>query len=216
MTALDRHYAALADKEEGRDHDVRNAYRDRLTLSEGAFGRAWMKFNPGVQLVYVDDAEGHPRALTPKQYAVLTYALDALRSNVNPGTMRDIARALEVAPSTISRALTKLAAWGLIAYICARGRFAGLVIFQRSQNDGMDRFRKAAKARVQRWSEAARRRISRLEFNVASYILEGGRGYDSLTSYALTTDTYKDATLTAQRSVTQPWTVEELRDAGII
>jgi len=187
---------------------------NRATVPMGRGFALWQRMNAGAQLVWVDDAEGHPRALTPKQAQVLAMALE-MASGVGM-TMREIASSLHVAPSTVSRALTKLAAWGLIAYFVGRGRFAGLVIFKRTKDDGFDRVRKAAKARVQRWSEAARRRISRLEINVASYILEGGRGYDSLTSYALTTDTYKDATLAAQRSVTQPWTVEELRDAGII
>ena len=206
---LDRHYAKLADKVEGRDHDVSVAYRDRLTQSEGAFGRAWVKFNPGVALVYVDDAEGRPRALTPKQYLVLTMALDMLNGLGKGVTMRAMATALQVAPSTVSRALTKLASWGLIAYVVGRGRWAGLVIFRRAKDDGLDRFRKAAQARVRRWSEAARDRVSRLGFNVAPYIL--GRGSDSLRDHFLVTE-YKGATLTAQR----PWTVEELREGGII
>jgi DNA-binding transcriptional ArsR family regulator len=123
--------------------------------------------------------------------------------------MRAMATALQVAPSTVSRALTKLASWGLIAYVVGRGRWGGLVIFRRAKDDGMERFRKAAQARVRRWSEAVRRRISRLEFNVAPYVLEGPSSY--YRDYLLTTSN-KGATLTAQRR----WTVEELRDAGII
>jgi len=203
----------LADKME-RDPIVDPSQSNRATVPMGRGFALWQRFNQGQQLVWVDDAEGHPRALTPKQALVLAAALDM--EHGTGMTMRDLAKSLSVAPSTVSRALTKLMAWGLIAYVVGRGRWAGLVIFRRTKDDGLERFRKAAKARVQRWSEAARRRISRLEINVASYILEGGRGYDSLTSYALSTNTYKDATLTAQRSPAQPWTVEELRDAGII
>lgn len=207
----DRHYADQADREEGRDHDVSVAYRDRLTASEGAFGRAWVKFNPGVPLVYVDDAEGRPRALTPKQYAVLTLAMD-MANGAKGLTMRELARVLEVAPSTVSRALTKLAAWGLIAYVVGRGRLSGLVIFRRAPNDGFDRFRKAARDRVARWKKAAEARVSRLAANVASYSNER-KGYDSLTKWSLSyTHTHMDATLTTQR----PWTVQELREAGII
>ncbi len=196
MTSRDRHYAAMADKAEGRDHDVRTKYGDRLTLSEGAFGRAWMKFNPGAQLVWVDDAEGHPRALTPKQYLVLTAALD-MADGIGI-TMRQLASRLEVAPSTVSRALTKLSAWGLICYFVGRGRWAGLVIFRRRKDDGFDKMRKLAKARVQRWSEAAKRRLSRLQINVAPYFLERKEvGNDSLYPYLESLNTV-DATLTAQ------------------
>jgi DNA-binding transcriptional ArsR family regulator len=205
----DRHYADLADKEEGRDHRVTDKYRDTIVVSEGAFGRAWLKFNPGVPLVYVDDAEGHPRALTPKQYMVLVAALEMI-DGIGI-TMRALAAQLEVAPSTVSRALTKLAAWGLIGYVCGRGRWAGLVIFRRAKDDGLDRFRQAAKARVRRWSEAAQRRISRLWINVAPYALDE-RGYHNPYYFNIvTSSTYKSATLTAQ-----PFSVEELRDAGII
>ncbi len=212
MNRADRHYADMADKVEGRDHDVKQKYADRIVASEGAFGRAWLKFNPGVQLVYVDDAEGRPRALTPKQYQVLTMALD-MANGAKGLTMRELARVLDVAPSTVSRALTKLQAWGLIAYMSGRGRWAGLVIFRRAENDGFDRFRHAAKARVRRWKEAADRRVSRLIVNVAPYFLEEkGRGYDSLTAYYLSTTT-KDATLTAQLI---SWTPDDLREAGIM
>ncbi len=207
----DRHFADMADDIEGRstDHDIKSKYANELYVSEGAFGRAWMKFNPGVQLVWVDDAEGHPRALTPKQYLVLTAALD-MADGIGI-TMRQLASRLEVAPSTVSRALTKLSAWGLICYFVGRGRWAGLVIFRRTPNDGFDRMRKLAKARVQRWSEAAKRRLSRLQINVAPYFLERKEvGNDSLYPYLESLVTV-DATLTAQ-----PFSVQDLRDVGII
>ncbi len=205
MTSRDRHYATMADDLEGRstDHDVRSKYANELYVSEGAFGRAWMKFNPAVPLVWVDDAEGRPRALTPKQYLVLTAALD-MAEGIGV-TMRELATRLEVAPTTVSRALTKLAAWGLIAYFVGRGRWAGLVIFRRAPNDGFDRMRKLAKARVQRWSQAAQARLSRLKINVAPYFLERKEvGTDTLYSYLETVVTM-DATLTAQLD---QWEVE--------
>ncbi len=209
---LDRIYANMADALE-RD-PIQGTNVNRATVPMGRGFASWRRFNPDQQLVWVDDADGHPRALTPKQAQVLAMALEMIEGAGM--TMREMATALRVAPSTVSRAMTKFAAWGLVSFYVGRGRWAGLVVYRRNEGDPVGRLRKAAKARVARWSEAARRRISRLEFNVASYILEGGRGYDSLTSYALTTSTYKDATLTAQRSPAQPWTVEELRDAGII
>jgi DNA-binding transcriptional regulator YhcF (GntR family) len=211
MNRTDRHYADMADTEEGRDHTVKDKYGLKAVVSEGAFGRAWLKFNPGAELVYVNDAEGRPRALTPKQYLVLVMALDIIRG-AQRMTMRDMAAALEVAPSTISRALTKLASWGLIGYIVGRGRWAGLVIFRRAKDDGMERFRKAARERVARWKKAAEARVSRLWINVAPYIQgESGTTITSYRdSYYLTTS--KGATLTAQLT----WTPDELREAGII
>jgi DNA-binding NarL/FixJ family response regulator len=108
---------------------------DKMSLSGDATGRAvhvmgkWQRFHKE-ELIWLDDAEGHPRALTPKQYQVLTMALDMIEGVGL--TMREMAHRLEVAPSTVSRALTKLAAWGLIAYVVGRGRWAGLVIFRRA------------------------------------------------------------------------------------
>ncbi len=202
-------YAAMADKGE-RDPIVDPADQNRATVPLGRGFALWQRMNPGEQLVWVDDAEGRPRALTPKQAMVLAMALEMV-DGIGL-TMRYMASALNVAPSTVSRALTKLAAFGLICYVVGRGRWAGLVVFRRTPNDGLDRFRKAAQARVRRWSEAVQRRLSRLQINVAPYSLER-KGYDSLTKYALSiTTTTKGATLTAQL----PWTVEELRDAGII
>jgi DNA-binding MarR family transcriptional regulator len=123
--------------------------------------------------------------------------------------MREMAAMLHVAPSTVSRALVKLAAWGLIAYVSMRGRYAATVIVLRSVGDGRDRFRQAAKARVRRWSEAANRRVSRLWANVAPYILdgEGGSGNEYRDHYyqGIT----KGATLTAQ-----PFSAEDV--AGIV
>lgn len=202
-------YGAMADQRE-RDPIVDGSLSNRATVPMGRGFALWQRMNAGVQLVWVDDMEGNPRAITPKQAQVLALALDMVDGKGL--TMRDMAAALRVAPSTVSRALTKLAAFGLIAYIVGRGRWAGLVIFRRAKDDGLDRFRTAAKARVRRWSEAAQRRVSRLWINVAPYILRGEEGVSGRDIRDQYYYLYKDATLTAQR----PWTPEELRDAGII
>lgn len=204
------YYGIIADQRD-RDPIVDPALATRATVPLGRGFALWQRMNPAASLVWVDDLEGRPRALTPKQALVLALALE-MADGAKGLTMRGMATALSMAPSTVSRALTKLAAWGLIAYVVARGRFAGLVLFRRAMNDGRDRFRQAAKARVQRWKEAAKDRVSRLWVNVAPYIFEDregvATGYKS--HYYLATN--KDATLTAQR----PWTVQDLRDAGII
>jgi DNA-binding transcriptional regulator YhcF (GntR family) len=201
------YYAIMADARE-RDPIQDGATANRATVPMGRGFALWQRMNPDAHLVWVDDMEGRPRALTPKQAMVLAAALE-MAHGAKGMTMRDMAKALQLAPSTVSRALTKLQAWGLIAYMVGRGRFAGLVIFRRAKDDGMDRFRKAAQARVRRWKEAASERVSRLWVNVAPYIMEErGRGYRG--HYYLSTS--KGATLTAQR----PWTPEELREAGII
>lgn len=202
----ERIYSNIADQME-RNPVQDPAANGRATVPMGRGFGLWQRMNPTAQLVWVDDAEGHPRALTPKQAQVLDLACEIVDGD-EALTMRDMAARLRVAPSTVSRALVKLASFGILAYIVGRGRYAGLVIFRRAHGDGLDRFRAAAKARIRGWREAAERRISRLIANVAPTVR--GRGEDSLTTYLRDHDSVT-ATL-----IRQPWTVEELRDCGII
>ena len=196
---VDTYFAIMAD---GLDRDPVVTNVNRATVPLGRGFRSWQRCNPTLQLVWVDDADGTPRALTPKQAQVLALALEMI-DGVGL-TMRAMAETLRVAPSTVSRALTKLASWGLIAYVVGRGRFAGLVIFRRAKGDGMERFREAAKARVRRWSQAVAERISRTKFNVASRTLEGRKGVDSLHYYFIGS---MDATLK------KPWGWDEIEEA---
>ena len=200
-------YAIEADRRE-RD-PIQGTEVTRATVPMGRGFGLWQRMNPGKALVYVDDMEGRPRALTPTQAEVASLAIELVDGEML--TMREMALRLGVSPSTVSRALAKLSAWGIIWYVVGRGRYAGLAIFRRVKGDGKDRFREAAKARVRRWSEAAKRRISRLEFNVAPYAFDRERGVDSLYYYLTSIGTYKSATLTAQ-----PFTKEELADVGIV
>ena len=199
-------YGAMADKAE---RDPVSGFNGRATVPMGRGFGLWQRMNPGKALVSVFDMEGRERYLTPTQAEVTGLALSMVDGEML--TMREMATRLAVAPSTVSRALTKLQAWGILAYVVGRGRFAGLVIMRRAQGDGLDRFRDAAKARVRRWSEAVKRRISRLEFNVAPYVFDKGRGVDSLYYYLTSIDTNKGATLTAQLS----WSAEELAEVGL-
>ena len=196
--SLVNHYARMAD---GFNRDPYGPDGGgRAVVVNGRGFKMWQRCNPGVQLVYVDDLEGRPKAVTPKQRDVLELALSMIEGEML--TMRQMAARLNVAPSTVSRAMTKLAAWGIIAYVVGRGRWAGLVIMRRAKGDGLDRFRKAARERVQRWKEAAERRVSRLQMNVAPYLGERVRGREVDSLYYYLTSISKDATLT-------PWTFED-------
>lgn len=203
-SSLVKEYAARADKMERDPIGPDGVGRAQVVNGRG-FQR-WQRFHRSDTIVWIE-LDGKMIGLTPWQAKVY----DLARSYVDRGTvtMRVLAHELGCAPSTVSRALVKLMAWGLIGYLTARGRYAGSILFRMHKGDGFERFRQAAKAKVRAWSEAAQRRISRLQFNVAPYVLEEGRGYDSLTSYVLSTSTHKDATL-------KPWTVQELREAGIL
>ena len=203
----DRIYAGMADKLERDPYGPDGS--GRAVVVNGRGFQRWQRFHKDTELVWITTMDGKMVGMTPWQAKVYDLAKSLI---LDPQTMREMARRLGCSTSTVSRALVKLASWGLIAYVSMRGRYASTVIVLRSIGDGRDRFRQAAKAKVREWSKAAERRISRLFSNVAPYILEGERGYDSLTSYVLDTHTSKDATLTTQL----PWTVEELREAGVI
>jgi hypothetical protein len=207
---LEAYYAAMADKME-RDPIQDGATANRATVPMGRGFALWQRMNPGSQLVWVDDFEGRPRALTPKQALVISFARSMVDGHML--TMRAMAVELGVNVSTVSRALQRAQAWGLLVYIVGKGRFAGLVIVRYVRDGGfLDSQRKAARERVARWKKAAEARVSRLWVNVAPYILD--RESEVPTSYR---DSYyyslsKGATLTAQLT----WTPEELREAGII
>ncbi len=170
----------------------------------------YKRFVPGAAFVTVTTLDGKEVELTRKQADVLDLARAYIDGEST--TMRQMATILECAPSTVWRALVKLTAYGLIAYITMRGHYGGTFMFRRGKNDGLEHLRKAARAKVQKWSDATKARFSRLRDSVASYALEDrGRGYDSLTQWAIPI-THMGATLDARR----PWTVQELRDVGII
>lgn len=172
-------------------------------------GRGWAKyrrFHPGEAFVSVHDDNGREWYLTSRQALVF----DFLRTYIDRGTitMRQTALELKMAPSTVSRAVTKLQAIGILQVIVGRGRYAGMLIVAGVTGDYFAHLRALAKARVRAWSEAAQRRISRLRSNVAPLAIEGGRGVDSLYYYFISTDIDKSATLTAS------WTAEDV--AGVV
>ena len=194
------HYGSMADKQ-ARTFD-----------SEGAYGRAanvtagwamYRRFNPAAELIFVGTIDGRERFITRNQADVLDLARSLIDTDT---TMSAMARTLSVSVSTVSRAMVKLASFGLIGYLSSRGRYAGLTIFARTRGDGLDRFTKAARVRVMAWRQAAQRRLSRLQSNLAPYLSErrGGQELDSLYYYLTTTD--KGATLTA------PWTAEDMAE----
>jgi len=197
-------YASAADKMERDPYGPDGVGRAQVVNGRGF--QAWRRFNRGGKTIWVENMDGQMYELTPNQYAVFTIC----RSNYSvPVTMRALAEHLKLSPSTISRAMVKLASFGLIAYLTGRGRYAVTFVIERAKNDGMDRFRRAAKAKVFSWRLAAEARISRLWANVAPYSLERRRGIDSLYWAVVTSTSTKDATLKA-------WTPDELREAGII
>jgi len=210
----DRYYAAMADRLEYRESGI-DKHRTDLVASEGAYGRAWLKwrrFNPNGELIYVTDIDGRERALTRKQADVLDLALTFVdRGTV---TVRALAAELCCAPSTVSRALSRLASFGLLAYLGGRGRYAGMVIFRRVKGDPFKRFQDEAKARLAKYRKTAEDRISRLAVNVASIYLGRSDSHKYLTIVSSDSPKVRAQHWTLERS--KAWSPEELREAGII
>lgn len=196
--------SVYAGQYEARQRDPIIDRVNRASVANGRMSR-WERFNRGQTLVAVCDNEGNARYLTPKQAEIASMANGMVDGEML--TMREMAKRLNVAPSTVSRALAKLMAWGILVYMVGRGRFAGLVIVKYVRDGGfLDWKRKQAKERIRRWYESSQRRISRLAFNVAPYF---HRGEEGVTEYLSTSTRYKGATLTLQRS----WTVAEIEDS---
>lgn len=198
-----RIYGDIADRME---RDPISEDLGRATVPMGR-GFKWARFNREADLVWVSDIDGRMVALTPKQ--ALVYKEMRLHFDTGTVSFRALATRLNLSPSTVSRAAVKLASFGLIAYLTGRGRYAGTLIVKRvSTSDGLERFRTVAKAKLRQFREAAERRLSRLQSNVAPYALEKERGVDSLYYYLTSVSITKGATLKAA------WTADDL--AGIV
>lgn len=202
-SSLVNHYAAMADK---MARDPISIDQGRATVPMGRGFKLWLRFNKGADLVWVTTLDGRQVALTPKQAQV--YDLARTYIDKDMVTMRLLSDELQVAPSTVYRALVKLASWGLIGYITGRGRYGGTLLFSRGKNDGLDRFAKAAKAKLNEWRLAAEARILRTKERVAPYLIERKRGQELDSLYYYLTTISKDATMVLQR----PWTAEDMAE----
>ncbi len=200
--------------DDGYWHSMASAFSaGQVSLSGDATGRAvmpmsdgWRKyqrFDPSAEPVWIDDAEGNPHWMT-QTAARIASALMALPEGTATTWVR-LSADLGVAASTVSRTATKLMAWGRIAYVTGRGRYGGTLVMKRSLGDGLDRFRKVAKARIRAWAIAASKRwnerVSRSGFNRAAY--ETWRKGSSTTT-------------TSTVGCTIEWSVDDLREAGIL
>lgn len=184
----------------------------RATVPMGRGFAMWQRFNPDAEVVCVTDIDGRDRTLTRKQADVLDLALTFVdRGTV---TVRALAAELKCAPSTVSRALARLASFGLLAYLGGRGRYAGMVIFRRVKGDPFKRFQDEAKARLARYRKTAEDRISRLAVNVASMysMRKDNHRYMTLTQVHVRSTRAQHWTLEAP----QTWSRQDLRDVGII
>jgi predicted transcriptional regulator len=130
----------------------------------------WTQYHPNEPTIEVRDIDGRRRYLTPKQHSVLL----VVRGLTETRTMRSIAEDLGYAASTVSRALTKLASFGLIAYDVVRGRYGGIELVHAVGRELKERAQTAWQKIKDARLKAERRWFVKLErsgypFNVAPY-----------------------------------------------
>jgi len=193
-------YAGMADK---RERDPISEDNGRATVPMGRGFARHKRFHPGATYVTVTTLDGQTVELTRTQADVL----DLGRTYIETGTvtMREMAEILKVAPSTVWRALVKLASYGLIGYLTGRGRWNRTILFSRGKNDGLERFQKAAKDKVRQWAKATELRFSRLAASVATRYSWKEMEDHGLGHYFLVS---KGATMSA------PWSAEDV--AGVV
>lgn len=131
----------------------------------------WARYHPGQEPVQVIDAWGKPRWITPKQYDVYR----AFLTLQEKASMSRIAASLGLATSTVSRALSRLASLGLIAFDVSRGRYGGIVRVMAAGKDLQERAQRAWERlkrdrmrRESRWYDRLARSGYVFAFNVAS------------------------------------------------
>lgn len=144
----------------------------------------WAKYHPGQVPVSILDAWGNRREVTPKQHKVLM----AMRGlDTDRITVRMVADSLGFAASTVTRALVKLAALGLVTYEVVRGRYGGLRLFHATMDVVKERSKAAWQKIRDARSKATIRWFSKLDRT----------GYP-LSALNVATSTYQDATLTVE------------------
>lgn len=121
MITIDRYYANLADA---------RARGPQLYGGDASIAalRCFRRYSPGA---HVDVIEG--RWTTNKQFRVYAIA-KRLEVSGEGMTMRAMAIECQVAASTVSRALLKFQAWGLIAVDVTRGKYGGVRVYKVAAN----------------------------------------------------------------------------------
>ncbi len=193
----DRHVAQV-----NAAHFTQSEHKGRASVPMSDGWRKYRRFNAG-DPVWITDADGNPRWLTQTQASIASLLVSLPDGTVM--TWKRLSELLHVSASTVSRTAWKLMSYGLVAFVTGRGRYGGSIILKRKIGDGLDRFRKLAKAKVRQWALATARRwnerVSRSGFNRATY--ETWRKGSS-------------TTITNTVGCTIEWTVQDLRDVGII
>ena len=130
-----------------------------MPLTPRPRGRFNNRFRPGETRILITNDLGRPVECSPTQSAVYSLVV----ASTGPVTMRAIAEQLKVAPSTVSRAMTMLAAFRLLAYDVVRGRNGGVKVLSLAWADLKVRARKAHARIAHEKDMVAKRWLNKLE-----------------------------------------------------
>jgi predicted transcriptional regulator len=149
-------------------HSASIALAGRMQQSNGVYpiSAGWERYRKpeSERSVVIVDAWGRQRWITPTQARVLA-AMQRLQADHSERvSMAKVAASLGVAPSTVYRAMLRLAAFGLIAYETKRGRSGGVAMVhvtaaelkQRAQS-AWDRLAAARARAAARWRQVLER-----------------------------------------------------------
>lgn len=157
----DSYYASMAWRMEGRTAVSEDAGRASVPMSPG--WALYRRFNAEPP-VMVTGLDGKSHWLTANGATILAHCTALMVADQANTTMRDVAASLRLSPSTVSRQLRRLMAFGLLGYLSSRGKYGGITLFIRSKGDGLDSFAREAWSLIRAAAERARDRFTqRLE-----------------------------------------------------
>jgi hypothetical protein len=177
---FDRYYAGLSDR-----NDRIEAGRPQIYGDPSITGlRAFLRYHKDARQDFV--INGRMRSLTRNQ--VVMHGLVARVATTHEhATVTSLAKEAHVAPSTVSRFMLKLQAWGEYAIDVTRGRNGGVTIRLRTMGDNLKAYAERAWARIRKTAEKA---FLRSAGNVASTIPRKGEGLTG--NYLVMDATFKD------------------------
>lgn len=162
---MSSYYVLMAEQQD------RQPFRtDRMgVVDDRAFGlRCFRRYSRNATVDVGVMADGREHWLAPKQSRIWAIVQRELLGDGRT-TMKAIAQEANVHPTTVSRTLTKLEAWGEVAVDVVRGKYGGIRLWRPIS----DRFRLYAIAARQRIARAARHARSKVASTLTSWKREG-------------------------------------------
>lgn len=150
------------------DHRERARHATRFTQSDGLhpMTKGWAAYNRAI--VPVVDQYGKEHLITEKTFKVYMNALSRITRDDTSTTLREMATEIGVCAQTVSNALRRFMAWGILGYGSVRGKYGGLILFARHKGDGLERYVRLAWESIRAAWDRKTGRI-RAQSNVQTY-----------------------------------------------